>query len=1398
MKRTAIREKFDIENERLERRKVQTRRKTQEILDSALIRKRREIGEFENRISNNVSIEDNFEILEPMSSEMIDLNWEPQPSILHFHEFKSSTRSITTMHDSIEEPDDFGLNDAIDYIASVFLKNNISHNIGRDIFSVSTLLNIYPSIKLHHISRKIEQWGDHEKRIYSFCAVCSENLTENQKCRNVECTRFMMSQCNVSGTKTIVTFSLRKQLQTLLDNSVFQLELSNDGAVSLCSRLKDTPKYKMKKNDLQKVNPGVITLLLTMNTDGFRKRGSKRGEFWPLFLAVHEISKGTGRYREYRPEFVMLSAMLQSCSKLKHEDFHSVFQRMFLEIENIRKSPLEVTIGETKCKVIVDLFQSVLDLDASRKIHGLPVWLSFNSCSRCTVKGTSIKLRKGRKISWYPKEDVLNYNETLIPNKLLQTGLPPPWEDGFDGLHLLYEGTSRDLLKDVLGKGVKSGHCLDPMERKVWAVSCLKKETILNHLNLGFQNSMNLTTQSKGMNSKSLLDPIQLSARTGSEVQQVVKRDFINLFTFIFQLFNIAIPTLVASLEKKNDWTFMIVLHWLTTRVITDTYLCSDQCEILLPVSNCIRVIVGEMFPSFYTMKFHMVHDHLVPRLKFDGSPMLTSAAPFERLNQVLGRSTNSHTTRATINMATRFISLQQAVFSCSVATSKNSCPVLFPLTLQAEQDIFSENETKENDVVDNFPLTEREEEYISSQNIQLQKMKTTTCSNSKSFTTRATSSTSINKSSNIYYFDEEGTVKFGSIERILITKTGENRVLVQQFDVLDPFTEIYDWALTESVMKRKLSIRQITFSNMDRRKSMRNLKPKLKDIDNVRVVALEKNTKNNAQKRPKFQKDEQVKKHTESTLETRTGEFQESSENKHIYLKNMRKREHSDLTFTNDHLEGTSQDFNTTISENKNSSFFSISEHLSGEPKKLPIGKKIIHVLAHKLFSEELKDFVASGDVKSIGRVLMSGVANGTLGNVQITELANSIPAPKVDMVSFISSVQDSDLEEMKCIVIGQQFLSNMTSHVSSSLVKFEASLNSMSSTLQKQHHIGARPKGNLMAVHISPAVPPFPALNLNLFYTAKNIVGDKAVNQLTNLYSAIFRSFLPHEYDIWVYSYRPLCLKAGDRHFKHIPLPVISSLKGNRKSNQFSQITSFLDFGFDALGCYLPVNLLSGDIDEEDEFYVKLGSDAQNEIEYRRQVRDTVESVINTSINFSLQNLRNYHYDVDVEQLVYCSNRKFCHMHYRWDDVKAMRQRRREAGLDVEDYTIQDVMRMATPKHIGFSNQRRRHKECVFQFYYRRSDCFYENRCYSMSMICVPVISFTLSFKLAAGFVVLLAFCLLFLVTCCIRKLCGCKKEAKTIPQKSQIVKLREIHKEEPMRLHNNFVPLMYETAI
>ncbi|EFP11336.1 hypothetical protein CRE_31073 [Caenorhabditis remanei] len=71
MKRTAIREKFDIEKERLERRKVQTRRKTQ---------------------------------------------------------FKSSTRAITTMHDSIEEPDDFGFSSSL--VPMLTTKSNIDVSVG--------------------------------------------------------------------------------------------------------------------------------------------------------------------------------------------------------------------------------------------------------------------------------------------------------------------------------------------------------------------------------------------------------------------------------------------------------------------------------------------------------------------------------------------------------------------------------------------------------------------------------------------------------------------------------------------------------------------------------------------------------------------------------------------------------------------------------------------------------------------------------------------------------------------------------------------------------------------------------------------------------------------------------------------------------------------------------------------------------------------------------------------------------------------------------------------------------------------------------------------------------------------------------------------------------------------
>ena len=51
-----------------------------------------------------------------------------------------------------------------------------------------------------------------------------------------------------------------------------------------------------------------------------------------------------------------------------------------------------------------------------------------------------------------------------------KTSLPPPWKHGYDGLHLIYEGSSRDMLKELLGKGGKLMHDINQSERKRWEV----------------------------------------------------------------------------------------------------------------------------------------------------------------------------------------------------------------------------------------------------------------------------------------------------------------------------------------------------------------------------------------------------------------------------------------------------------------------------------------------------------------------------------------------------------------------------------------------------------------------------------------------------------------------------------------------------------------------------------------------------------------------------------------------------------------------------------------------------------------------------------------------------------------------------------------------------------------
>ncbi|UMM44538.1 hypothetical protein L5515_019672 [Caenorhabditis briggsae] len=65
-------------------------------------------------------------------------------------------------------------------------------------------------------------------------------------------------------------------------------------------------------------------------------------------------------------------------------------------------------------------------------------------------------------------------------------------------------------------------------------------------------------------------------------------------------------------------------------------------------------------------MKFHMFIDHMASSIRFHGSPLISSASSFERLNQTLGRSSNAYTTRTLINISNRFMGMKRASEHCS------------------------------------------------------------------------------------------------------------------------------------------------------------------------------------------------------------------------------------------------------------------------------------------------------------------------------------------------------------------------------------------------------------------------------------------------------------------------------------------------------------------------------------------------------------------------------------------------------------------------------------------------------------------------------------------------------------------------------------------------------------
>lgn len=136
-------------------------------------------------------------------------------------------------------------------------------------------------------------------------------------------------------------------------------------STSLSSRTCQTPKYKAKLEESRAKYPDIVTLFLTFNTDGCQKRGNVRGQIWPVFLAPNDIISERCSFQEYRPEMVIMSALMLSKKKLHTGDFSSLVERMRLELDETTVNPLIFKLNDVEYKIRIEICFSVLDMDVS-------------------------------------------------------------------------------------------------------------------------------------------------------------------------------------------------------------------------------------------------------------------------------------------------------------------------------------------------------------------------------------------------------------------------------------------------------------------------------------------------------------------------------------------------------------------------------------------------------------------------------------------------------------------------------------------------------------------------------------------------------------------------------------------------------------------------------------------------------------------------------------------------------------------------------------------------------------------------------------------------------------------------------------------------------------------------
>lgn len=492
-----------------------------------------------------------------------------------------------------------------------------------------------------YLSERFEPYG-HKK--FFFCNACDSavdgvgSVCVNNRCRLAG----IAPKRSKTGRRTSVhLLNVEVQLKSILKrtihlisdthNEIHEKELRGISPV-LLSDTCDFPLYRGDMENVSEFRQKRLNLILTVSCDGVQFKKLSRSEAWPVYLRI----EGLRFHHKNRYENIVLSGITFSRKSPSEQILGKLFRGLREEMNALQERGIEIMDKQQiRWLVFPKIRNAVIDFSGLKTMYTLPRWQSNFGCHLCAVSGE----RVGNRMCWYveaPQRSDRRSNESILRDASLKTNglkgvtsmmsLLTMERCRPDALHLIAEGVTCDLLKELFSASAKSPDIRVP-------------NTAVPQLSETLQRTPNYT-----YSAKFVLGLEDFSTATGSEKESLM-----------FVLF----PLVAAErLCSRPAGSACILSFWILVRILErSSEFTTETAEVVRALATAMKNLWKEMSLFLFTLKVHVFLDHAIHEdMLFAGSPYHWTASPFESLHRRLQLRADQGTTNCEDTLIRNFV----------------------------------------------------------------------------------------------------------------------------------------------------------------------------------------------------------------------------------------------------------------------------------------------------------------------------------------------------------------------------------------------------------------------------------------------------------------------------------------------------------------------------------------------------------------------------------------------------------------------------------------------------------------------------------------------------------------------------------------------------------------------